>query len=331
MEVMHPHRLGQPLGRHQTCQPARQRLVVAQHQNGLVDETRQMLGAVKQDQRLARAGDAVDHPVPLAQAPRQLLLLQVHDPHEVGRRRRLGKELALRRRNAHLGEERPAQAVDLRRGKRRLEAHREHRPQALLEGLGLDVLEHLVLADHPRLRDHLTQPALLELPAREVGENDAIAPRKAELARLAPAGENELRVALQNLHGGLGILPRLFERVLDRHLAARRDQGKALPIGRADRALLPVLDLEDQEPAARMKNDEIRMPHRRPERHVVPAEVIVFELLDQPLRQPPLIAAVEGATAEGGDKEGHLVLKHCTRSLLLLLKYRSYPSAGGVP
>ncbi len=119
MKVHGVHAVGNAFGAQHAGELLGQRLVVAKHEDGFAGGGvgfGQVLGAVAQQHGLARAGHTVNHAVPVAQAARQLLLLDVHDPHDAGH---LGGFVAVVKQGAlhlhsHLGKHDPAHAVELR-------------------------------------------------------------------------------------------------------------------------------------------------------------------------------------------------------------------------
>src|SRR6185369_5098959 len=118
---------------HDGAQFQGQRLVVAknEYQFGLGGDLCKLLCPVAQDHGLAGARDAVDDAVTVAQASGELLLLQVHDAHDVRQidlcKIFLQKERALGG-NPHFGKHDPAHTIELRQGQRATEAVREHFP-----------------------------------------------------------------------------------------------------------------------------------------------------------------------------------------------------------
>ena len=173
VETAHVHpRLVDALVHQQGLDPARERAVVTQHQDRLAQDLGEMQTAVDEDQRLARARRAVDHPMPFAHAARELLLLEVHHAQDVGQHvlgffvGRLGLEQAALA-DADLREQVPADPVDPGQIEPMVEVDREHVPQARLEDLHILRLGHLVLADHALRRQHLTQIARIELAPRD--------------------------------------------------------------------------------------------------------------------------------------------------------------------
>lgn len=159
----------------------------------------------------------------------------------------------------------------------------------------LDILVHLVAADDALRRDDLAQPAVLELLAREIGEDNTVAPREHQLARFASAGENQLRIALEDIDGGMGVAARLFKRAFDGEDAPVGMDAEVRLVSPFDAVRLPILHFENQQAAPGMEDDEIGMPRRRPEGDVVPAEIVVFELGLQTLRQSALAAGDRSA------------------------------------
>lgn len=300
---------------HPGGEPAGERFVVAEHEDGLGGGAREVLGAVAEDQRLAGAGHAVDDAVAIAEAARELLLLQIHDAHDVrqlhGFSLRLGHALeqpALRGGgDAHFGKELPADAVDLRQAQEAGEADAEHLPQAFLEGFGVDGFGHLVGTDDEVFGDHLAELAVRELLARHVAEHHAIGPGQAQPALLAPAGEDELRVALQHPGNGLRIVPRLLQRIQHVLDAVGGEDGSIGAAQGLQGVGLPVLDLQDQDAAPGVQDDEIGViVARAAQRHIKPAQVVVFELGFKPLGKTPLAGLhAAGAGAVGGDQRCH--------------------------
>jgi hypothetical protein len=91
----------------------------------------------------------------------------------------------------------------------------------------------------------------------------------------------QLRVCLEQVHHGMRELPHLLQRAADDLVPRRRGQRELLRVRVPDRLPLPVLDLEDQQPSAGVKDHEVRVPVLRADRDVVPAEVVVFEVTAQ--------------------------------------------------
>src|SRR5690606_39945880 len=81
--VVHLHLLRYAFLGNELAQTRGQRDIEAQHQNGLMQGLRELQAAVAENQGLARAGYAVNHPVAIAETTRQLLLLDVHDAHDL--------------------------------------------------------------------------------------------------------------------------------------------------------------------------------------------------------------------------------------------------------
>lgn len=240
----------------------------------------------------------MDDAVTVAQAARQLFLLQVHDAHEVGQAffggvfsRCLGAGIvkqAVLLGYAHFGEQNPAHAVELGQGDGAFaKAVREHGPQARLKGLGLHVLKHFVLADDQALGNGAAQFCGLKLGAGDAGEDHAIAPGEDELALVGPLGLLQLRVALQGVDDLDGTVARLYQRVADGFgLAAAGVQDfERVAAGVADGADVPVFGFQDQRTPVRVQHHKIGVGLLGANRHVVPKQVVVFEFLLQPLGQ----------------------------------------------
>lgn len=195
----------------------------------------------------------------------------------------------------------PADAVDLRQREHAPKAPGKHVPQALLEVLGADALGHLVLADHALRQQHLTQVGLLKLGAGDVAEHDAVAPGKAELAGMRVALlTDEGRIPLQQLDHSVGIDAGLLEGIGGALEARGRDEHGAELVDALQVLQLPVLDLQHQDAAARVQDQEVGMRAAGADGHVVPEQVVVLELGLQALGQAafarghPGFAAVEG-------------------------------------
>ena len=91
------------------------------------------------------------------------------------------------------------------------------------------------------------------------------------------------RVALQH-HADLErIGAGLQQRVVLLDQAAIGHQGELGAVGVADGVGLPVLHLQHQQAATGMEDDEIGVALFQADRHVVPDQVVVLELLLQPL------------------------------------------------
>ncbi len=124
---------------------------------------RKVQTAIDENQRLAGPGRAMDDPVAATQAAGQLLLLQIHDPDNVGYRldcldafglNSTGgvKQAALL--DAYFRKHMPADTVDLRQAQRRVGNMPEHGPEPFLKGFRIDRGRHFVLTDHTPWRKH---------------------------------------------------------------------------------------------------------------------------------------------------------------------------------
>jgi hypothetical protein len=79
MKRAHLHAIFHPAFLHHVFEPPGDAIGEAENEYGLGGRTREVLGAEREDERLSRPGDAAEDAVPFAQAPRDLLLMQVHD------------------------------------------------------------------------------------------------------------------------------------------------------------------------------------------------------------------------------------------------------------
>ena len=126
---------------------------------------------------------------------------------------------------------------------------------------------------------------------------------------MTAGGEHQLCVSAQCIDHRVCVDARLPEWIHHRHWPARGQQGRVFFGHALQRVGLPVLDFDDQQATARMQDDEIRMRIGRAYRHVVPAQVVVFELGFETLRQALLAAGhAAGATADAGDEDSHVGL-----------------------
>ena len=294
VEVDAVHALAQALGGHGGGELDGQRLVVAKHQHGLACGVGagQVFGAVAQHHGFAGARHAVNDAVAVAQAAGQLLLLQVHHTQHVGH---FGLHASLVEQagllgDAHLREEYPAHAVDLRQGERVITLVGEHLPQAALEGLGLHAFGHLVAADDAMRGNGLVQLGISELLARDVGQHHTVAPGKHHFALAAAIGVHQALVCTQRAKHGMGVVAGLGEGGLDVFgLAAGVIQnGPVVFAGLHDGAQAEVFDFQNQQPPAGVQHDEIGVQLLGTYGHVVPEQVVLIELLLQPLRQTSL-------------------------------------------
>ncbi len=189
----------------------------------------------------------------------------------------------------------------------------EHAPEFFLEGEWIDGLGHLVFADDEARRQHqlllIFGQELVELGAGDLGEDDAVAVRKAQPPGEPAVGIAKLRVARQMINDGEHVLPRLRDGVGDglAGTAGEFELGVAV-VEAAKRGELPVFDLYDEEAARRMEDDEIRMLPGGAERNVVPAEIVVFEMGLQPLAETSFAGSdVLPRRFNGGDQFGHRI------------------------
>ena len=291
VEVDAVHAIAQALGGHGGGELDGQRLVVAKHQHGLACGVGagQVFGAVAQHHGFAGARHAVDDAVAVAQAAGQLLLLQVHHAQHVGH---FGLHVGLVEQagllgDAHLRKENPAHAVDLRQGERVVALVGEHLPQAALKSLGLHAVGHLVAADDTVGCDGLAQLRFGELLAGDVGQHHAVAPRKHHFALAAAIGVHQALVGAQGIEHGVGVVAGLGEGGLDGFglVAGGVQNGPVFLVCLHDGAQAEVFDLQNQQPPAGVQHDEVGVQLLRADGHVVPKQVVVVELVFQPLGQ----------------------------------------------
>ena len=279
VEVAHMHAVAQALGLHHTGQLHAQRLVEAQDEDGLAAGAAcagQVFGAVAQDHGLARAGHAVDDAVAVAQAAGQLLLLDVHHAQDVGHGGGLVAvvEQGLLRLHAHLGEQVPAHAVDLRLAQLAAHAVGEHVPQAALQVFGLHGFQHFVLAQHALRLHGVVQLGVCELLAGDVGQHHAVAPRKRQLALVRACALHQLWVALQGVDHLVGVLACLLQRAGHGFGHAVGGDDPLRLVGLLDGGELPVFHLQDEDAAAGVEDAEVGVGALGAHGHVVPEQVV---------------------------------------------------------
>ena len=117
---------------------------------------------------------------------------------------------------------------------------------------------------------------------------------------------DKLSISLHELDDFVRIAARLQERAGHRFRLPIRSNRPNVLIGLDDGGKLPVFYFQNQQPAIRMQDDEIGVRMLGANRYVIPNQIIVFQLIFQPLRKAPLAAGHAGyATAEGGDERSH--------------------------
>ena len=143
-----------------------------------------------------------------------------------------------------------------------------------------------------------------ELLACDVRQDDAVAPREGELAvRVC-----EPVVFGQCIHDLMGVVPSLLDGVRNVLGNPLSQDFPGLLVGRANRFQAPVLDLKDEQPAPWMQNNKIGMGVLWPDGHVVPGQIVVVELLLQPLGGASLPLRHAGdAGAQSGDDRCHVL------------------------
>lgn len=89
------------------------------------------------------------------------------------------------------------------------EFEREHIPQAFLKRFGVDVFQHLVLADDQMRRNHFADVGAVELSAADIGQHYAMAVGEGWLALLRSTRKDQLRIALKPIGDGEHVIARL--------------------------------------------------------------------------------------------------------------------------
>ena len=213
---------------------------------------------------------------PVAQAARQLLLLQVHHAHDVGQLvlrvvgRQTGRAAGW---HAHFGEHDPAHAVESAAATGRRASWWGTCPTAGSGSPRPPRVSGISSAQITRCGSMASpSPACLELSARDVGEHHAVAPREGQLALVravadcTSCGSRCQRV--DHLDGRSGApAPAGWARSSGMPSGT---MSQRLPVGLADGVEPPVLHLQDQQAAPRVQDDEVGMSVLRADRHVVP-------------------------------------------------------------
>jgi hypothetical protein len=140
---------------------------------------------------------------------------------------------------------------------------------------GADRGGHLVAADDPVWFDGAVQFRAFELLARDVGQHHAVAPGERQLS----IGVDQPGILGQRVDHLVRVVPGLLQRIRNVLGNALRQDLPGLLARRADGLEPPILHFEDEQPAPGMQHDEIGMRVRRTDRHVIPDQVVVVELL----------------------------------------------------
>jgi hypothetical protein len=177
----------------------------------------------------------------------------------------------MRQSDSNLGEQMPPDSRDLRGRQRFRRLPWKHSPETVLKRRRCRRVRHFVRADDALLRDHLAELRLLELLPRHERQHDAIGPREEQLAGvMVVLGADERGVALEEIGYALGQLTALLERVQRPHETAFRLQRGLRAIHRVNLVDVPILDLEHEQTATRIEDDEIGMTCLAADRDVVP-------------------------------------------------------------
>src|SRR6185312_454688 len=116
-------------------------------------------------------------------------------------------------------------------------------------------------------------------------------------------GVAQRRIAFQHHADLQRIGARLQQWVRFLRQAAFGDQGELGRVGMADGVGLPVLHFQHQQAAARVEHHEVGAALLEADRHVVPEQVVVFELLFQPFGHALLAAGHPWQAAVAGGYE----------------------------
>src|SRR5689334_5462355 len=169
---------GDTLRLERRLQSVGQRFVEAKDQDRLGHDLGELRAAVSQNHGLARAGDAMNHAVPLAEASSQLLLLQIHDSDDVWELRHIGLKQLRWPLDSDFRKQVVPDPVNLRESQQARERDVKHLPKPLLKVQGIDRLGHFILAYDPVLGNHIAELVVVELLSSDVCQRNAISPRK---------------------------------------------------------------------------------------------------------------------------------------------------------
>src|SRR5690625_4044621 len=152
-----------------------------------------------------------------------------------------------------------------------------------------------MFADNPMSRK---EPLVLELGnstipllPSDISQHYAITVRKAQTPLILTLSVDQLRVTLEHIHCGIGVLPRLLKRVADHLLAAVGLKRNSLASELFNRTELPVFHFQKQQPAPGMQHDKIGVTALSAEGNVVSGRVIIFQQGFQPAAKSPLASA----------------------------------------
>src|SRR6185312_8940594 len=168
------------------------------------------------------------------------------------------------------------------------------------------------------LGEHLLEIGLIDLPARDIGEDGPEAERNDGPAHEAVTGrKQQLPIPLQRAYDIERVLSSLLKGIALPHVAATRQQFDLYLVGRDYRLQAPVLHLEHEQAVRWVDDDEVRMPAARADREIVPNDSVLFEEVLEALRKAQLAACVEAREAEAGDQCRHVASERLkpTRSL----------------
>jgi hypothetical protein len=134
----------------------------------------------------------------------------------------------------------------------------------------------------------VAQVGRVKLLASDAREDHAVAPWESEFALVPTFSLHQLRVALQRIDDLDGAVAGLLQRIHHRLDMPVRDDFKVFPRGLANGVQSPIFRLQNQRPSLRMDHHKVRVGLLRPHGHVVPQQVVVLQLLLQPLGQTAL-------------------------------------------
>jgi len=156
-------------------------------------------------------------------------------------------------------------------------------------------------------RQHVGESGSFEPVAGDVGEHHAIAVGEGELTLVLQARRiDQLRILAKQFGDGMDVLPRLLQRAGHQLVPSAGIDGEARRVRVPDRFQAPVLYLQHQDAAGRMQDQEVRVLVARADRHVVPAQIVVFEQVAQAFGEAPFAGhGAPGAGPWAGEEGGH--------------------------
>src|SRR5690606_31574225 len=182
----------------------------------------------------------------------------------------------------------PTHAIDLGQGQPAGKGHHEHVPQPLLEFLRIDTLGHFVPADHAARWKAVLELHLVELAAGNIAEDYSKSPGHDQFAfATVTCWLQESRIGLEKTMDLHRVIPRLSQGIGFDHASPLSVEHSPITVDFRQCLRFPVLDFQDQDSAVGVQDNEVGVPVTGTDGYVVPAKVIVFQLVFEALREAP--------------------------------------------